>query len=276
MQRKVVSRDYRLQTVYKIVIADSRVVLVAEGRMLGVRIGTRSLPDLISASETAIRDRRDSFIFACANPHSLVVAHADSEFRDALERSSAIVADGVGCKLAAALAGVPVGPRITGSDYFVAVMAALNRTGGSAFFFGSRDDVLTKLAARVMHHFPRVAIATLSPPFGQWSGKENDQMIETICQFKPDVLWVGMTAPKQEKWVAANAARLQVPVIGSIGAVFDYYAGVTKRAPQWICDIGLEWLYRLPREPKRLWRRTLVSAPLFLWLVFRERFTRQA
>jgi N-acetylglucosaminyldiphosphoundecaprenol N-acetyl-beta-D-mannosaminyltransferase len=206
----------------------------------------------------------------------LVVAHADSEFRDALERSSAIVADGVGCKLAAALAGVPVGPRITGSDYFVAVMAALDRTGGSAFFFGSRDDVLTKLAARVMHHFPRVAIATLSPPFGQWSGKQNDQMIETICQFKPDVLWVGMTAPKQEKWVAANAARLQVPVIGSIGAVFDYYAGVTKRAPQWICDIGLEWLYRLPREPKRLWRRTLVSAPLFLWLVFRERFTRQA
>jgi N-acetylglucosaminyldiphosphoundecaprenol N-acetyl-beta-D-mannosaminyltransferase len=85
-----------------------------------------------------------------------------------------------------------------------------------------------------------------------------------------------MTAPKQEKWVASNMSRLRVPVVGSVGAVFDYYAGVTKRAPQWICSMGLEWLYRLPREPKRLWRRTLVSAPKFLLLVMRERITGRA
>jgi N-acetylglucosaminyldiphosphoundecaprenol N-acetyl-beta-D-mannosaminyltransferase len=239
--------------------------------MLGVRIGTRSLSELVSAAEAAMQERRKSFIFACANPHSLVVAHADAEFRDALERATAVVADGVGCTWAARLAGISVGPRITGSDFFVSVMTALNRTGGRAFFFGSRDEVLAKLIARAAHNFPRVDLATLSPPFRPWSAEENDAMAETICQFKPDVLWVGMTAPKQEKWVAANAARLQVPVIGSIGAVFDYYAGVTPRAPQWICGLGLEWLYRLPREPRRLWRRTLVSAPLFLWLVFRER-----
>jgi N-acetylglucosaminyldiphosphoundecaprenol N-acetyl-beta-D-mannosaminyltransferase len=247
---------------------------VAEGRMLGVRIGSRPLEELVSASETAIRDRGEPFIFACANPHSLVVAHRDAEFRDALEKASAIVADGVGCTWAARLAGISVGPRITGSDFFVSVMTALNRTGGRAFFFGSRDEVLAKLVARVAHNFPRVSVATLSPPFRQWSGEENDEMTQAICQFKPDVLWVGMTAPKQEKWAAVNAARLRVPVIGSIGAVFDYYAGVTPRAPQWICDLGLEWLYRLPREPRRLWRRTLVSAPWFLWLVFRERMAR--
>jgi N-acetylglucosaminyldiphosphoundecaprenol N-acetyl-beta-D-mannosaminyltransferase len=244
--------------------------------MLGVRIGARPLSELVSASEAAIRERREPFVFACANPHSLVVARADAEFRDALERASAVVADGVGCTWAAALAGISVGPRITGSDFFVAVMGVLNRAGGRAFFFGSRDEVLVKLVERVKHDFPRVTVATLSPPFRQWSGQENDQLIDAICQFKPDVLWVGMTAPKQEKWVAANATRFHVPVIGSIGAVFDYYAGVTQRAPQWICNLGLEWLYRLPREPKRLWRRTLVSAPLFLWLVFRERITRQA
>ena len=96
-------------------------------------------------------------------------------------------------------------------------------------------------------------------------------MIDRIREFAPDVLWVGMTAPKQEKWVSANLANLGVPVIGSVGAVFDYYAGVTTRAPPWICNLGLEWLYRLPREPKRLWRRTFVSAPLFLWYVVRER-----
>jgi N-acetylglucosaminyldiphosphoundecaprenol N-acetyl-beta-D-mannosaminyltransferase len=276
MLRKVVSRDYRFPPVYKIVIADSlqRVLAVSEGRMLGVRIGTRSLSELVSASERAIRERREPFIFACANPHSLVVAHDDTEFRDALEKAHAVVADGVGCTWAAVLAGISVGPRITGSDFFVSVMSALNRTGGAAFFFGSRDEVLSKLIERMKHNFPRVTVATLSPPFRPWSEDENGAMIQTICKFKPDVLWVGMTAPKQEKWVAGNASRLNVPVIGSIGAVFDYYAGVTRRAPQWICDLGLEWLYRLPREPKRLWRRTLVSAPVFLWLVFRERITR--
>jgi N-acetylglucosaminyldiphosphoundecaprenol N-acetyl-beta-D-mannosaminyltransferase len=123
-------------------------------------------------------------------------------------------------------------------------------------------------------NFPNVVVETLSPPFRPWSKRENDDMVAKISQFQPDILWVGMTAPKQEKWVAANALRLTVPVIGSIGAVFDYYAGVTPRAPPWICDLGLEWLYRLPREPRRLWRRTIVSAPLFLWHVVRERVCR--
>lgn len=243
--------------------------------MLGVRVGTRSLRELTSASEAAIRDRREPFIFACANPHSLVVAHGDAEFRDALENASAVVADGAGCTWAASMAGISVGPRITGSDFFTSVMTALNRTGGRVFFFGSRDAVLAELMARVRRDFPRTDAASLSPPFRPWSEEENGAMIREIREFKPDVLWVGMTAPKQEKWVAANAARLQIPVIGSIGAVFDYYAGVTPRAPQWICDLGFEWLYRLPREPKRLWRRTMISAPWFLWLVLRERITRQ-
>jgi len=248
---------------------------VDKDRLLGVRIGARCLPDLVTAAEGAIAARTRPFVFACANPHSLVVARTDADFRAALEEADAIVADGVGCMWAAIIAGVSVGPRITGSDYFVAMMTALNRTGGRAFFFGSKDEVLEKLSARVKLDFPRVTIGTLSPPFGLWSGEENERMTGEIRKFEPDVLWVGMTAPKQEKWVASNAARLEVPLIGSIGAVFDYYAGVTQRAPQWICDIGLEWLYRLPREPKRLWRRTFISAPKFLWLVLLQRMSRQ-
>jgi N-acetylglucosaminyldiphosphoundecaprenol N-acetyl-beta-D-mannosaminyltransferase len=244
--------------------------------MLGVRIGSRSLEELVAASEAAIRKRCEPFVFACANPHSLVVARADTEFQDALERASAVVADGVGCTWVAKLAGISVGPRITGSDFFVSVMGMLDRAGGRAFFFGSRDEVLRRMIERAAHQFPRVEVASLSPPFRPWSAHENDEMIGTINDFKADVLWVGMTAPKQEKWVASNMSRLRVPVVGSVGAVFDYYAGVTKRAPQWICSMGLEWLYRLPREPKRLWRRTLVSAPKFLLLVMRERITGRA
>jgi len=244
--------------------------------LLGIRVGGWSLEELVSAARDAIRERGEPFVFACANPHSLVVACRDAAFHNALESATAVVADGVGCTLAAGIAGISVGPRITGSDFFAAVMSAINERGGKVFLFGSRDDVLSKLIDKVNQNFPRVTITSLSPPFRQWSDAENSAMIAQIRDFNPDVLWVGMTAPKQEKWVCANVGRLGVPVIGSIGAVFDYYAGVTQRAPKWICDLGLEWLYRLPREPKRLWRRTLVSAPQFLWLVLRERVTRKA
>ena len=247
---------------------------MVDSRLLGVRMETRPLPDLVAEAQIALRERRTPFIFSCANPHSLVVARGDPEFRRALEAASTVVADGVGCKWAAALTGIAIGPRITGSDFFVAVMSALDRPGGRIFFFGSRDEVLGKLVDRVTRNFPHLTVTTLSPPFRPWSEEENAAMIGSIREFAPDVLWVGMTAPKQEKWVARNVDQLNVPVIGSIGAVFDYYAGVTQRAPPWVCKLGLEWLYRLPREPRRLWRRTLVSAPQFLWLVVRDRLAR--
>ena len=244
--------------------------------MLGVRIGSRSLEELVAASEAAIRKRCEPFVFACANPHSLVVARADTEFQDALERASA------GRRR---WSGLHVGGQTRRNlrrpaDHRLGLLRLCNGHARSRrrtrVFFGSRDEVLRRMIERAAHQFPRVEVASLSPPFRPWSAHENDEMIGTINDFKADVLWVGMTAPKQEKWVASNMSRLRVPVVGSVGAVFDYYAGVTKRAPQWICSMGLEWLYRLPREPKRLWRRTLVSAPKFLLLVMRERITGRA
>ncbi len=247
---------------------------MAENRLMGVRLDPRSLEDLTLAALDAIKARQPSFVFACANPHSLAVARRDAMFRDALEMATAVVADGVGCHWGAALSGASIGPRITGSDFFRALMSALDRAGGRVFFFGSSEEVLVKVAYRMTLDYPRISIATLSPPFRPWSEEENDSMIKRIHEFEADVLWVGMTAPKQEKWVASNAHQIKVPVIGSIGAVFSYYAGVTPRAPQWICDLGLEWLYRLPREPRRLWKRTFISAPLFLWFALVDRMRR--
>ena len=95
-------------------------------------------------------------------------------------------------------------------------------------------------------------------------------MTAVINEATPDVLWVGMTAPKQEKWVAANCGRLNARVIGSIGAVFDFYAGTYSRAPRWILKIGLEWAYRFILEPRRMWRRNFVSTPRFIWLVLKQ------
>ncbi len=246
----------------------------AGSRLLGIPMSGHSLAELQRAALSRVVDRRGTFIFACANPHSLVVAHRDSQFRVALESASAVVADGVGCQWGAALSGTKIGPRITGMDFFLTTMRGLNERGRRAFFFGSSGEVLSRLEDKARFEFPRVTIGSFSPPYRPWSLDEDRQMIRIIRDFAPDVLWVGMTAPKQEKWVAAHANDLNVPIVGSIGAVFEYYAGTTHRAPEWICNLGLEWLYRLPREPRRLWRRTLVSAPMFLWYAWQQRLER--
>ena len=239
--------------------------------LLGLRIGAGPLDSVVERALHSVDKHGACFKFACANPHSLVAAQNDAEFLRALRHCDATVADGIGVTLVARLAGVHVGPRITGHDFFSRMMASLDRRGGRAFFFGSSDSVLSAIAARAACDYPHVIVESLSPPYGAWSKEQNEAMVAHIRARAPDVLWVGMTAPRQEKWVAENAARLGVPVIGSIGAVFDYYAGTVRRAPRWLCRLGLEWAYRLAHEPVRLWRRTLVSAPMFLALVLRER-----
>lgn len=238
--------------------------------MLGVRLDTCSLPSLAGRALESVGERALPFTFACANPHSLVTAQRDGVFMRALQSCSAVVADGVGVTVAGRVAGVDVGPRITGADFYLEVMARLNRRGGRVLFFGSHDAVLRRMVARAQRDYPNLHAQGLSPPYGAWSAELNESLLQQIEDAQPDVLWVGMTAPKQEKWVHANASRLAVPVIASIGAVFDFYAETVTRAPTWVCDAGLEWLYRLVREPQRLWRRTLLSGPEFLWLVLRR------
>jgi N-acetylglucosaminyldiphosphoundecaprenol N-acetyl-beta-D-mannosaminyltransferase len=240
--------------------------------LLGVPIGPASLNEIIDDSLQAVDStlkQRIPYVFACANPHSLAVAEHDAEFKAALLEAQAVVADGVGVTLMAKLCGRDIGPRITGSDYFVALMSALNaRRRARVLFFGSHEHVLLQLAERVRTDFPRIEIVGLfSPAFGEWSPEQNEAYLDAINIQRPDVLWVGMTAPRQEKWIAANRQRLNAGVAGAIGAVFDYYAGTVQRAPQWMCAAGLEWAFRMAREPRRMWRRNFVSAPVFFWRV---------
>lgn len=237
--------------------------------LLGVPVDRKSLEIAIGEAMAAVDGRDAPIVFACANPHSLVTAHADPLFRSALEKASIVVVDGIGVSIMCAIAGIRLAKRITGHDYFFAVMNALQRRGGGrVFFFGSSQAVLDRIEARIARDFPKLTLCgALSPPFGAWSAEENASMVARINAARPDVLWVGMTAPKQERWVEENRHRLSAPVIGSIGAVFDFYAGTHPRAPQWMCDMGIEWLYRLAREPRRMWRRNFVSAPKFGALV---------
>ena len=239
------------------------------GMLLGVPVDRKSLEAATAEAVAAVQRRGPPVAFACANPHSLVAAQRDTAFRSALNNANLVVADGVGVTLMAKIVGVKIGPRITGTDYFFSVMHALEEHGAAkVFFFGSSPKVLARIKARMQSEFPNVKLCgILSPPFDRWSAEANSAMLETIKRADPDVLWVGMTAPKQEKWVEQNRHRLRAAVIASIGAVFDFYAGTNPRAPQWMCKLGIEWLYRLAREPRRMWRRTFVSAPKFVALV---------
>jgi N-acetylglucosaminyldiphosphoundecaprenol N-acetyl-beta-D-mannosaminyltransferase len=239
------------------------------GSILGIPIDQKSLVMAIRDMPSALEHKTLPVVFACANPHSLVVAQSDPAFHSALRQANLVVADGIGLLFMARLVGVQIGSRITGTDYFQAVLNALQqRGGGRVFFFGSSQRVLDLIAKRFAKDFPALTLCgTLSPPFGSWNDEQNRRMVQVINDARSDVLWVGMTAPKQEKWVEDNRHNLNVPVIASIGAVFDFYAGTYARAPQWVCRIGLEWAYRFMLEPRRMWQRNFVSTPKFLWLV---------
>ncbi len=215
---------------------------------------------------------------ACANPHSLVIARRDPLFGEALAGADLLVPDGAGIVLASRILGGTIKERVTGSDIFQAVGHLAHQRGGVRYFFlGSSRSTLERIAGRLGADFPRIEIAgTHAPPFvEEFTAAQDDEMAAAVNSGRADVLWVGMSAPKQEKWVFRNRRRLNVKVIGAIGAVFDFYAGTRKRSPEWALSTGLEWLPRLLWEPQRLWRRTLISAPSFLWLVVRERMARR-
>jgi N-acetylglucosaminyldiphosphoundecaprenol N-acetyl-beta-D-mannosaminyltransferase len=243
------------------------------GILLGIKIGQPSLASAIADAEAAIDRKKKPIVFACANTHSVVVAQNNPAFFNALNDADQVVADGIGVKIMGRLARIDVGPRIVGEEYFSSLMSALEqRGGGRIFFFGSSDNVLQKITQRIKKDYPSLTLSgVLSPPYRLWSEEDNARMIEKINNSKPDVLWVGMTAPKQEIWVFNNRHLLDVPVIGSIGAVFDFFAGTIPSPPAWVRKAGFEWFYRLFRNnnPGRFWLRGL-SIPKLVFMVLRK------
>lgn len=242
-------------------------------QILGYAI-TRANAQEVAASALEAMGRGGRSWFACANPHSLVVAGKTLEFAAALRAADTLVPDGAGILLASRILGAGIRRRVTGMDVFLAVHRALQeRGGGTVFLLGSTQEVLDAVAAKLEREFPGVRVAgTLSPPFAEsFSEEEERAMVEAVNASGAQVLWVAMTAPKQEMWLARNWPRLRAGFGGAVGAVFDFYTGRVRRSHPVFQRLGLEWLPRLLREPRRLWRRTLVSAPVFLARVVGER-----
>ncbi len=215
---------------------------------------------------------------ACINPHSYAVALKDVAFSQALHAADWLIPDGVGVVWASRILGGRIRQRVTGSDIFHGVLSTLNLEGNySVFFLGSTEETLTLMRQRMAVDYPNLKVAgTYSPPFKPiYSTAELDEMVNAINAVEPDVLWVGMTAPKQEKWIHENRARLKVKFAGAIGAVFDFYTGRVKRSHPVFQRLGLEWLPRLVQQPRRLWRRMFVSAPIFLLDALRAAFQKR-
>jgi N-acetylglucosaminyldiphosphoundecaprenol N-acetyl-beta-D-mannosaminyltransferase len=206
------------------------------------------------------------------SPHSYIVARKDCLFYEALKASDIIIPDGFGIVMAArVLTGKQI-EKIAGYDLHEVIINALNERKGSCFYLGSSATILRKIRERLSREQPAVRAGSFSPPYKTlFNDDDNVSMIKVVNEFSPDVLFVGMTAPKQEKWVYENRHLINAPVICSIGAVFDFYAGTVKRPGKFWISIGLEWLPRLVREPCHLWRRTFISTPLFIWFVLREK-----
>lgn len=205
--------------------------------------------------------------FACLNAHSYNLSLSDVEFRKSLNSANLLVPDGAGILLAAKALGKPINQRITGDDIFEGVNRELNNRGNyRIFFLGSTNETLEKIKLQMARDYNNLEVCgTYSPPFkSEYSPREINQMVIAVNKETPDVLWVGMTAPKQEKWIADNIVNLEIGFAGPIGAVFDFYSGNVSRAPKQMQNLGFEWLYRLIRQPRKLAKRYIAGNPLFV------------
>ena len=208
------------------------------------------------------------------NAHSFNTAKKDKLFAEALTNGDVLIPDGVSIVKACRRIKAKSQPkeRIAGWDLFEFEMSKLEKKGGTVMFMGSSQkvlDLIVKLAAKV---YPHLKVVTYSPPYKpEFSDEDNTAIIEAINNANPDLLWIGMTAPKQEKWTYSHWKELNIHChVGTIGAVFDFFAGTVERAPIWWQEHGLEWLYRLLKEPKRMWRRYIIGNTLFLWNMTKE------
>ena len=241
---------------------------------LDYKISARGIEGDAQEALSWIQEGQKKKVVATINAHSTCVAADDDLFKQALQKADLLIPDGISIVLAANALGFKIPERVSGFDFFESFSRLANEKGNVSYFFlGSSDTVLNKIAGRLAADYPNIRLAgMLSPPFkAEFTQDDNAALCAAINAAKPDVLWVGMTAPKQEKWIESNTTTLDIGFAAAIGAVFDFYAGTKERAPVWVRRLGLEWLHRLVTEPKRVWRRYIINNPRFVWLVLKAK-----
>jgi N-acetylglucosaminyldiphosphoundecaprenol N-acetyl-beta-D-mannosaminyltransferase len=240
-------------------------------RVLGVQVHAVQIPEVVAQMECWIEKGSPGHFIIVANAHIISERMKDPSLRKVLENASLTVPDGMPLIWLARRRGFPLQRRVYGPDLMWTFLQETSKKGYRHYFYGSTDEVLQHLKARLLSRFPSLSICGMyAPPFRPLTEEEDRQVVQMINEAKPDVLWIGLGCPKQERWMDEHRDRLQVPVMVGVGQAFDIFAGVKRRAPAWMQDHGLEWLFRLRQEPRRLWRRYLIQGARFVYNVLCE------
>ncbi len=229
--------------------------------ILGVHIAAIDMEWLVKFSKNHVKELSGDYI-CVSNVHTTVTASEDEEYRAIQNGGIMAIPDGGPLSTVGRKRGAKHMERTTGPSY----MGEMLKVGGYRhYFYGSTEETLEKLFSNLTHDYPQSTIAGMySPPFRPMTEEEDASIIERINETSPDFVWVGLGAPKQEKWMAAHQGKVKGLMVG-VGAAFDYYAGNIERAPQWMQKANLEWVYRLMQDPKRLFKRYLMTNSKFVW-----------
>jgi len=236
--------------------------------VLGVRVHAVQIPDVIRRFEAWIQEKRASRFVAVCNVHMVIEAQNDPCFMEMLNSSELTVPDGKPLTWLGRYHGFDLRRRVYGPDLFQDFLATTHTRGYRHFFYGGHPAVAGQMVLNINHRFPGTEIAGFySPPFRALTAQEDLDVVRLINQSHADILWVGLGCPKQEIWMYEHRGCLEVPVMVGVGQAFNIVAGNLKQAPPWMREHGLEWLFRLLLEPRRLWKRYLVYNTRFLYCI---------
>jgi len=238
--------------------------------VLGVGVSAITMSDALTTIDRWIAGGANRYV-CVTGVHGVMESQADPTLRDIHNRAGLVTPDGMPLVWLSWLRGYREVERVYGPDLMLACCRASVSKGYRHFLYGGGPGVPERLAERLQKQFPGLQIAgTWSPPFHELTTTEEASMLDRIGSAHPDIVWVGLSTPKQERWMARYVDRLPVPVLIGVGAAFDLHAGLKKQAPRWMQRTGLEWLFRLATEPRRLWRRYLKNNPWFVWRLLLE------
>jgi N-acetylglucosaminyldiphosphoundecaprenol N-acetyl-beta-D-mannosaminyltransferase len=244
--------------------------------VLGVHVSAVSLGDAVAEIGRWVADRQRHYV-CVTGVHGVMESQRDEALRRIHNQSGLTTPDGMPLVWCAKAAGFDGMTRVYGPDLVLAVCEAGVARGWRHFFYGGGPGVAEQLAERLAERFPGLAVAgTWCPPFRELTAEEVDEVVARVDASGADIVWVGLSTPKQERWMAAFRPRLAAPVLVGVGAAFDFHAGTVRQAPAFLQRAGLEWAFRLAMEPRRLWRRYLRNNPAFVAAIVRRRPRRVA
>ena len=241
-----------------------RQVTRSRANVLGVGVHAINLPIAVSIIERAVREGKKGYI-CVTGVHGVMEAQRDPEFRDILNRALLVTPDGMPTVWVGRIQGNPSMKRVFGPDLMLEVCRRSVATGIRHFIYGGNPGVADELAERLPHMFPGIrVVGTFTPPFRPLEPVEQLALEAQLESAMPDIIWVGLSTPKQERFMAENFQRLPCTIMVGVGAAFDIHTGHVKDAPRWIKNAGLQWAHRLCQEPRRLWKRYLLNNSAFL------------